>query len=58
MAWVFFNKHKNGIVKAAKGIGKVLKPIAQTILPVDKEFVSTIVETAGKRFQTGFRFSR
>ena len=29
MAWSFFNKLKNGIVKVSKGISKVLKPVAQ-----------------------------
>ena len=53
MAWGFFNKLKNGIVKVAKGIGKVLKPVAQALLLDAKQVLPTIVETAGNAFKPG-----
>ena len=53
MAWRFFNKLENGIVKVAKGISKVLTQVAVVILPVAKEVVPTIVETAGNAFKPG-----
>ena len=46
MAWGFFNKLKNGIVKVAKGIGKVLAPIAKNILP-------SAIETVGNAIKPG-----
>ena len=51
--WGFFNKLKNGIVKVAKVIGKVLKPVAQELLSVAKQILPTIVETAGNTFKPG-----
>ena len=48
---VFFNKLKNGIVKVAKVIGTVLKPVAQVWLPVAKQVLPTIAETTGNAFK-------
>ena len=53
MAWGFFNKLKNGIVKVAKGIGRVVKSIAQAAMLIAKEIVSKIVETADSAISPG-----
>ena len=36
MAWGFFNKLKNAVVKVAKEIGKIVKQIAQVAMPMQK----------------------